>query len=516
MYNKRTIFTLVVLTLIFVSSVSIAAVPLTVQGRLRSELRYTPENLWEGGTWLETWMVIGSKSENRSATVNISTAWQDELENTFFDGYKDIDENFSMDITRTSIEIDGPLVNLPWADAKVTLGDQSIRYSDWIAYFDDRVVSDAEDSHLKGISISGLEIPLFFAGNNTMNTSGFYAWLQDERKLVAGVNLETQIKNRYDLTFTGISQKNRDKVEEEDDTYYDDSDYEVSAIETTLDLPLNKNVDSSLTYIYAQFKDITTDDWILNKAPFIKADLNWRNTRLGDLEVNAYYTGEEMDPDKLFVYYNKWDDDDPYTEELNNYLSRSGLNMSLTKKIFNTDFNYGIHTYKTIETSNNHNDFWIAADRVIRGLDFGGRIDYKTETDMEEEIKLATILSNQLYSGEMINLAGNLINHYTISPDKISDTEINTVLKVETGAFEGLSLTTGIQMIEEYEDLNRFVNLNYETPGGLNFFASYADENVKDLAFDSADSTNNNSWKDFRRRNDDVYTEIGVSTIVRF
>ena len=214
-----------ILLLVLFTVPALATVPVTIGGSLFTEVRYTPENLWRGGTGLSFWSVL----ETDQAKVNLDITWT----NDFGDGagfvwfHTKDKQTFNFTVNEVTVTVDAPLLNSNKTNARVIMGDLGINYSKWIG----TLTSDhwrgndlnVGNNHSRGIAVENLKVDPGVDYIDPITLGAFHAWF-NENEVFYGVYADTMIDN-FGTTLAAMRYNNRPTILNEEGKYeYGESD----------------------------------------------------------------------------------------------------------------------------------------------------------------------------------------------------------------------------------------------------------------------------------------------------
>ncbi|MFW6021960.1 MAG: hypothetical protein ACOCQW_00360 [Halanaerobiaceae bacterium] len=498
---KRSIAIMLFLSLfvvIFTAS-TLAVVPLEIGGSLYTEVRYTPEDLWDGGAGLMFW----SNLETEEAKVNLELIWGEDYGTGSFIMFSDHQKpEMPFEINSVTVTAEGPLLNAFNTNARVIMGDFGIDYSDWIGtltadHWRNGNLDNGENNS-RGIALEDYKI---YATNDIVTApttvNAFHAWYGSTEEVFYGLNTDTEFFD-FDTTLSFMRYNNRpiDTNSDGNAEYGESVDYENGA-ELNVNGDLADNVIMDFTSVYWSRKQESVD---LVSAPFNRLQLDWINNPVGRVEFEAYSFGEDFAP-RFYAY----DYDDDETSEIESYLDKIGsgvklsvaVNDDLVNDVVELSVGTDIHTlaHGPIE-SIVYDENWIRVDK-----DFGQHetalklinkiaLKYNEGLEYHKYMDYNDILLNARVKSELVNESAYNVNSRVVG--KYSNTDESFVLdgnlqgELKEGLFKGIAAYLGVQkdLMNDTDEVKPYAGLDYTTPAGIELSAKYAADGTSAVEFD--------------------------------
>lgn len=489
-----------ILLLVLFTVPALATVPVTIGGSLFTEVRYTPENLWRGGTGLSFWSVL----ETDQAKVNLDITWT----NDFGDGdgfvwfhTKDKQTKFNFTVNEVTVTVDAPLLNSNKTNARVIMGDLGINYSKWIGTLtsDHWRVNDLNvgNNHSRGIAVENLKVDPGVDYIDPITLGAFHAWF-NENEVFYGVYADTMIDN-FGTTLAAMRYNNRPTILNEEGKYeYGESDEYENGIELLISGPVLDDVFMDLTTVYWTRMNADKEEF---SALFNRVQLDYYHDLIGEVFFEAYTMGEDFAP-----RFYQHDYDDNATNEVEGYLERVGSGMKAKVAVSNelvdvVDLSVGTDLYNKAKDNIQdifYNETWIRADKNYMDNEITAKVVFKGVFDGKafhkyhdyNDIQFFGRLLSPIVREDLYNVNGRVLAKYSDAEDAVIF-DGNLEAKLNDGLFKGLVAYVGVQKnLQDSEDeIKPYLGLNYRTPGDIEIGVRYAADDVVSLGFDEIGDT---------------------------
>jgi len=476
-----------ILLLVLMALPVMATVPISIGGSLFTEVRYTPENLWQGGTGISFWSVL----ETDQAKVNLEITWT----NDFGDGdgfvyfHTHDKQEFTFNVNEVTVTVDAPLFNSDKSNARVVMGDLGIDYSQWIGtlsgnHWETWDINDGKN-HTRGIAIENLKLDTGAENMDPITLGAFHSWFS-EKQVFYGIYADTMI-NDFGTTLAAMRYNNRPVVSGE---YGESEDWE-NGLELMVSGPLTDDVFMDFNTVYWARMDSEEEiSALLNRI-----QLDYYNDKIGEVFFEAYNMGKDFAP-RFFKR----------ESEVEDYLDRVGSGVKAKVTVSDSlvdvvDLTVGTDLYNKANDNISgifYNETWVRADKNYMNNEIAAKVAVKSVTDGKSyhkyhdynDIQFFGRLLSPVAREDLYNVNGRVLA-------KFSDAEESLVLdgnleaKLNDGLFKGLVAYVGVQKnLQDSEDeFKPYIGINYTTPGDIEIGVRYAADDVVSLGFDEIEDT---------------------------
>ena len=493
-YSLTVLF--IILLLVLFTVPALATVPVTIGGSLFTEVRYTPENLWRGGSALAFW----SNLETDQARVNLNLVWSDSFGGGDFIWFHSNDKpELPFAINEVTVTVDAPLFNSDKSRARVIMGDLGIDYSQWIGTLTrDHWRNNNLDNganHSRGIAVENLKVDPGVDYIDPITLGAFHAWF-NENEVFYGVYADTMIDN-FGTTLAAMRYNNRPITLKDDgkSEYGESNEYE-NGVELLISGPVIDDI----------FMDLTTVYWERNAdknelSALLIVQLDYYNDIIGEVFFEVYSMGSDFAP-----RFYKHDYDDNATNEVESYLERVGSGVKASVTLSNdlvdvVDLSVGTDLYNKAKDNIPgiyYNETWVRADKNYMNNEIAAKVAVRSVTDGKaihkyhdyNDILLYGRLLSPLVRESKYDVNGRVLTKFSDAEDALI-LDGNLEAKLNDGLFKGLAAYVGIQKnLQDSEDeVKPYLGLNYRTPGDIEIGVRYAADDVVSLGFDEIGDT---------------------------
>ncbi|HOB16874.1 MAG TPA: hypothetical protein PLO45_08425 [Defluviitoga sp.] len=496
---------LTIFMIVAFKQLTFATVPLQIGGSVFTEIRYTPEDLWNGGAGLALW----SNLETKGGKINLDIIWSDSFGSGDFIWFtKSSDPKFSFKINSVTLTAEGPLLFSPKTSARVKMGDIGIDYSPWIGTLTEdhwrKNNLEKGDNHSRGISVEELKISL--AENiftEPISLNAFNSWFGSPEKFSYGFKIESEIINKFDTSISFMRYNDRPIVPKEEDSKYkkygDPKDWEYG-VELNVGGDITDNIDVDVLTGYWSRMDKTSQDEKVS-ALYNRLKLGWDVEKIGDFDFELYSFGKDFNP----RFYER-DYDDSRLNEVEQYLERIGTGVKLSTKLSENvidivDLSLGTDFHNLAKDTDEllYNESWIRTDKTFGSNEVNLKVGVRSAFELAKGIKYHSyheyndLLVNGRLKYNIIDSNNSLIGtrilaqYSNAEKSFVLDGNVNT--EARTGLFQNFNVYAGLQHkfakeAETTNGLQTYGGFEYKTPSGIQLTGRFATENVERLEFD--------------------------------
>jgi hypothetical protein len=506
MKKRYELLLIVSLLVLLVTIPASATVPLQIGGSIFTEVRYTPEELWNGGSALALW----SNLETEGGKINLNIIWSDKYGEGDFIWFSSNDKpDIPFSINSVTVTAEGLLLNSSWSNARVIMGDFGIDYSPWIGtltpdHWRNNNLANGEN-HTRGIALEDLQLsPAGNAFTEPINLSAFHSWFGSEDEVFYGLKADTEI-NDFATALSFMRYHNRPITTNSDGygEYGDSVDWE-NGLEFNVSGDLSDEVAMDFLSVYWSRMDETDSEKTIS-APFNRLQVDWETPEIGVLDFEVYSFGKDFAP-RFYEY----DYDDDETSIIEDYLSRIGtglkasilLSEDLIDEVY-LSLGTDLHNLASDSIDLLYNESWIRADKYFGLNEANLKLAVKRAFEYDEgliyhayhnynDILLHGRLLSRLVEEDNYYVSTRLLGQYSNAEESfVFDGNLKTELT--DGLFKGLSAYLGIQKelmddeTDEEDELKTYAGLDYTTPSGIEITAKYAVEGTTEIEFDEFD-----------------------------